>query len=67
MVALDAGAIRGFFFVEPNEARVRQLFGDCAGTAKVPGLRWANPFFTRDKISLRVRNFESGKLKVNDA
>jgi regulator of protease activity HflC (stomatin/prohibitin superfamily) len=60
-------ALRGFFVVNPNEAQVLQLFGDYAGTAKVPGLRWANPFFTRRKISLRVRNFESSHLKVNDA
>src|SRR5687767_11023034 len=59
--------IRGFFMVAPNEARVLQLFGDYAGTAKQPGLRWANPFYTRKKISVRVRNFESGRLKVNDA
>jgi regulator of protease activity HflC (stomatin/prohibitin superfamily) len=57
---------RGFFLVSPNEAQVLQLFGDYAGTAKVPGLRWANPFYTRRKVSLRVRNFESGQLKVND-
>src|SRR5687768_10707280 len=47
--------IRGFFLISPNEAQVLQLFGDYAGTAKVPGLRWANPFFTRKKLSLRVR------------
>src|SRR5687767_14361729 len=59
--------IRGFFLVSPNEAQVLQFFGDYAGTAKQPGLRWANPFYTRRKISLRVRNFESSHLKVNDA
>src|SRR5262245_6629487 len=59
-------ALRGFFIVGPNEARVLQLFGDYAGTAKISGLRWANPFYTRKKISLRVRNFESSQLKVND-
>ena len=59
--------IRGFFLISPNEAQVLQLFGDYAGTAKVPGLRWANPFYTRKKLSLRVRNFESSHLKVNDA
>ena len=59
--------IRGFFLIAPNEAQVLQLFGDYAGTAKEPGLRWANPFFTRRKLSLRVRNFESSHLKVNDA
>jgi regulator of protease activity HflC (stomatin/prohibitin superfamily) len=58
---------RGLFMVNPNEARVLQLFGEYAGTAKVPGLRWANPLLTRKRISLRVRNFESGQLKVNDA
>src|SRR3712207_5424820 len=45
----------GFFIVNPNEARVLQLFGSYAGTAKVPGLRWANPFFTKKRMSLRVR------------
>ena len=57
----------GFFMVNPNEARVLQLFGDYAGTAKEPGLRWANPLLTKKRISLRVRNFESSHLKVNDA
>ena len=66
-MALWVLALRGFFVVAPNEAQVLQLFGDYAGTAKVPGLRWANPFLTRKKISLRVRNFESSHLKVNDA
>ena len=67
LVVVEAVAMHGFFLVAPNEAQVLQLFGDYAGTAKVPGLRWANPLFTRQKISLRVRNFESGRLKVNDA
>jgi regulator of protease activity HflC (stomatin/prohibitin superfamily) len=58
--------LRGFFVVAPNEAQVLQLFGSYAGTAKTPGLRFANPFYTRKKVSLRVRNFESGQLKVND-
>jgi regulator of protease activity HflC (stomatin/prohibitin superfamily) len=57
----------GFFVVNPNEGRVLQLFGDYVGTARVPGLRWANPFFTKKRISLRVRNFESARLKVNDS
>jgi SPFH domain / Band 7 family len=60
-------SLRGFFVVGPNEAKVLQLFGAYAGTAKVAGLRWANPFYSRRKISLRVRNFESSHLKVNDA
>lgn len=57
----------GFFMVHPNEARVLQLFGAYTGTARVPGLRWANPFYTKTAVSVRVRNFESGKLKVNDS
>lgn len=56
----------GFFLVNPNEAKVLQLFGDYKGTAREPGLRWANPFYSKRAISLRVRNFETGKLKVND-
>jgi regulator of protease activity HflC (stomatin/prohibitin superfamily) len=56
----------GVFVVNPNEGRVLQLFGDYAGTAKVAGLRWANPLYTKKRISLRVRNFESARLKVND-
>ncbi|MDH3439299.1 MAG: SPFH domain-containing protein [Gammaproteobacteria bacterium] len=57
----------GFFMVHPNEARVLQLFGAYTGTAREPGLRWANPFYTKKAVSVRVRNFESGKLKVNDS
>lgn len=57
----------GFFMVHPNEARVLQLFGAYAGTAREPGLRWANPFYSKQAVSVRVRNFESGKLKVNDS
>ncbi len=56
----------GLFVVNPNEGRVLQLFGDYVGTATTAGLRWANPFYTKKRISLRVRNFESTKLKVND-
>jgi regulator of protease activity HflC (stomatin/prohibitin superfamily) len=67
MLVVEILCIRGFFVVAPNEAKVLQLFGDYAGSAKIAGLRWANPFFTRKKISLRVRNFESSHLKVNDA
>jgi regulator of protease activity HflC (stomatin/prohibitin superfamily) len=56
----------GLFIVNPNEAKVMQLFGAYAGTAKTAGLSWANPFFMKRKISLRIRNFESSHLKVND-
>ncbi|HEX6177196.1 MAG TPA: SPFH domain-containing protein [Thermoanaerobaculia bacterium] len=58
--------LAGFFMVAPNEGVVLQLFGDYRGTARDPGLRWANPFYAKHKVSLRVRNFETGKLKVND-
>ena len=56
----------GLFTVEPNEAVVMILFGKYVGTEKTTGFRWANPFYTKKKISLRVRNFDSEKLKVND-
>ncbi|MCB1035766.1 MAG: SPFH domain-containing protein, partial [Acidobacteria bacterium] len=49
-----------------GEAKVLQLFGAYRGTAHDPGLRWANPFFTKQRISVRTRNFETGKTKVND-
>ena len=57
----------GLFVVNPNEGKVLQLFGDYKGTVKEAGLRWANPFYTKRHVSLRVRNFESTHLKVNDA
>jgi regulator of protease activity HflC (stomatin/prohibitin superfamily) len=58
--------LQGLFSVAPNEARVLQLFGEYAGTVTTTGLRWANPLCKRKKISVRVRNFESSHLKVND-
>lgn len=57
----------GLFMVHPNEAKVLQLFGKYVGTAREPGLRWANPFYAKSSVSTRVRNFESSTLKVNDA
>ena len=56
----------GYYMVEPNQAAVLSLFGKYVGTVKDQGLRWNNPFFSAKKVSLRVRNFESGKLKVNE-
>jgi regulator of protease activity HflC (stomatin/prohibitin superfamily) len=56
----------GFFMVQPNNGVVLQLFGHYVGTCREAGLRWTNPFYTKRAVSLRVRNFESGKLKVND-
>jgi regulator of protease activity HflC (stomatin/prohibitin superfamily) len=58
--------LAGLFTVAPNEARVLQLFGAYVGTVRTPGLRWANPLYTKHKVSTRIRNFESAKLKVND-
>ena len=56
----------GFFFVNPNDSVVLVLFGDYKGTVKQNGFYWVNPFFSRKKISLRARNFDSEKIKVND-
>jgi regulator of protease activity HflC (stomatin/prohibitin superfamily) len=58
--------IPGFFIVEPNKAMVLLLFGDYKGTVKASGFFWVNPFMTKKKISLRVRNFENKPVKVND-
>ncbi len=60
-------AIGGLFMVQPNQAKVLQLFGAYRGTSREPGLRFANPFYSKKEVSLRIRNFESNKLKVNDA
>lgn len=57
----------GLFKVQPNEAKVLQLFGKYSGTVHEPGLKWANPFYSKKAVSVRVRNFESGRLKVNDS
>ncbi len=64
--ALAFFSLIGLYKVEPNQAAVLSLFGKYVGTVKTDGLRWNNPFFGKKKISLRVRNFESGKLKVNE-
>ena len=66
-IVVECFLLGGVFVVNPNEGRVMQFFGDYVGTVKTAGLRWANPFYTKKRISLRVRNFESGRLKVNDA
>jgi len=58
--------VPGFFIVEPDKAMVHLLFGSYKGTVKSDGFFWVLPFMTKKKISLRVRNFESKPLKVND-
>ena len=57
----------GFFMVHPNQARVLTLFGTYVGSARDTGLRWANPFYAKKAVSLRVRNFDCDPLKVNDS
>lgn len=56
----------GFFFINPNSSIVLVLFGDYKGTVKKNGFYWVNPFFSKKAISLRARNFDSEKIKVND-
>lgn len=58
--------ISGFFFINPNESRVLTLFGKYVGSVRDNGFYWANPFYSKKKISLRARNFESERVKVND-
>ena len=67
LLALVIGVLlAGVFVVNPNEGRVLQFFGRYVGTVRDHGLRWANPLYTKRRISLRVRNFETERSKVND-
>lgn len=66
IAAVGVFMLFGLFMVQPNQAVVLQLFGRYVGTSREEGLRWANPFFSKRPVSLRVRNFESSKLKVNE-
>ena len=66
LIAFAGVLMAGLFVVNPNEAKVLQFFGRYAGTVKQAGLRWANPLYTKKRISQRIRNFESSHLKVND-
>lgn len=67
VMVVSVVGLAGLTIVNPNQARVLQLFGRYTGTLKEPGLQWVNPFSNpRRRVSLRVRNFESGRLKVND-
>ena len=58
--------VPGFFLVNPNTSKVILLFGKYVGTVKENGFFWANPFYTKKKISLRASNFDSERVKVND-
>ena len=59
--------LAGFFTLQPNMAAVLILFGRYAGTAKTSGFHWANPFFTKTRVSLRARNLNAERIKVNDS
>jgi len=63
---IAAFCLAGLFQVQPNQGQVLTLFGRYIGTVSNPGLRFANPFYAKRAVSLRVRNFETSKLKVND-
>jgi regulator of protease activity HflC (stomatin/prohibitin superfamily) len=57
---------KGMYMLQPNQSALMMLFGAYRGTDYSTGLRWANPFLNKKKVSLRLRNFNSEKLKVND-
>lgn len=65
-LVLDLLSFKGLFGVSPNQGAVLQLFGHYVGTERSPGLRWANPLYSKRFVSLRTRNFETSQLKVND-
>ena len=65
-VVLGGFLMAGFFTLQPNEARVLILFGKYVGTARRSGFSWANPLYTKTRISLRARNFDGEQLKVNE-
>lgn len=66
VLSLETACLAGFIVVNPNEAQVVLLFGDYMGTIKQPGLWWMNPLCQKKRVTLRVKNFETTKLKVND-
>jgi len=66
VILADIICLGGLFVVQPNQGVVVQLFGRYTGTVRTPGLHWVNPFTSRKALSLRVRNFETAHLKVND-
>ncbi len=66
LIVLGIIGVPGFFIVNPNESMVLTLFGTYKGTVLKNGFFWANPFFTKKKVSLRARNIDSEPIKVND-
>jgi regulator of protease activity HflC (stomatin/prohibitin superfamily) len=65
-VVLGVLVLSGLYTLQPNTGAILQLFGDYRGTSRVPGLRFTNPFYSNKKISLRARNLNGDRLKVND-
>jgi regulator of protease activity HflC (stomatin/prohibitin superfamily) len=63
---LGLACLTGLYMLQPNQAALLTLFGSYRGTDRSEGLRWANPFYSQSKVSVRARNFNSEKLKVND-
>ena len=66
LLGISVGLMPGFFFINPNSSVILVLFGDYKGTVKSSGFHWVNPFFSKKQISLRARNFDIEKIKVND-
>jgi regulator of protease activity HflC (stomatin/prohibitin superfamily) len=66
LIVIGLLLLMGNFVIGPNEARVLTFFGRYTGTVRDAGLRWANPFTMKREVSLRARNFETAKIKVND-
>jgi regulator of protease activity HflC (stomatin/prohibitin superfamily) len=65
-IVIVSPLLGGLFTIQPNEAKVLTLFGKYVGSVKRDGFHWANPFLRKRRISLRIRNFESAQIKVND-
>jgi regulator of protease activity HflC (stomatin/prohibitin superfamily) len=66
LVIFGVFVLAGMYMLQPNEGAILLLFGEYKGTDRTEGLRWANPFYKKDKISLRAHNLASERLKVND-
>ena len=66
LMLTGVGCWTGLYMLQPNQAALMMLFGSYRGTDRNEGLRWANPFYAKTKMSVRARNFNSEKLKVND-
>ncbi len=66
LIIAGALVLAGLYMLQPNEGAILLLFGEYRGTDRAAGLRWANPFYKKDKISLRAHNLASERLKVND-